>query len=99
MLLGDQPGVSSEIINTVVRVWRERTAPIVIPVWNGERGNPVIFARSIFPEIRALHGDTGARAIFKTHESDIAVVEFDLTMPPDVDTPEDYARLVADQAR
>ncbi len=93
ILLGDQPGVDAAVIDRVIDAWPVSARPLVLPSWNGERGNPVLFARSLFPEIRRLEGDTGARAIFRKHQGDIELVEFDAPMPPDVDTAEDYASL------
>jgi len=99
VLLGDQPGIRAWTIDGVIDAWRESDKRIVVPVWRGERGNPVLFSQLVFGEIRELHGDTGARAIFRKHQGDIEFVAFDEPMPPDVDTPEDYAALIRDQAK
>jgi CTP:molybdopterin cytidylyltransferase MocA len=48
----------------------------------------------VFDELRALDGDAGARAVVRRDPARVAVVRVDAPMPPDVDTPEDYARLV-----
>jgi CTP:molybdopterin cytidylyltransferase MocA len=49
----------------------------------------------VFPEILALAGDRGARAVVERDATRVAVVEIDRSMPEDVDTPEDYARLLS----
>lgn len=99
ILLGDQPGVGAATIDRVIEAWHSSEKYLVLPSWNGERGNPVLIARPLFPEIRQLEGDTGARAIFRKHAGDIEIVEFDVPMPPDVDTAEDYAALRRDYER
>jgi molybdenum cofactor cytidylyltransferase len=53
-----------------------------------------VFGAPVFGELRALEGDAGARAVVRRDPARVAVVAVDAPMPPDVDTPEDYARLV-----
>jgi CTP:molybdopterin cytidylyltransferase MocA len=52
-----------------------------------------VFSSELFAELRALKGDAGARAVVKENPERVETVAFDLAMPPDVDTPEDYAKL------
>jgi len=47
----------------------------------------------VFPELRALTGDAGARAVVAADPERVERVAVDAPMPPDVDTPEDYAKL------
>ena len=55
--------------------------------------NPVLFAAAVFPELAALGGDGGARAVVQARPERVARVALDAPMPADVDTPEDYRRL------
>src|SRR5438445_9120363 len=66
---------------------------VVAPVYRGVQGTPVLFAADVFAELRALTGDAGARAVVKARPERVEAVAFDFAMPPDVDTPEDYAKL------
>ena len=63
------------------------------PVYRGTQGTPVLFAADVFDELRALDGDAGARTVVQARPERVARVAVDAPMPPDVDTPEDYARL------
>ena len=92
--LGDQPRLPPEILTTLLAAFRREGKPIAAPVYKGTQGTPVVFASSIFPELRALDGDAGARAIVRRDPGRVTHVTLDIDMPPDVDTPEDYARLV-----
>jgi len=65
----------------------------VAPLYRGVQGNPVLFAAAVFPELRALTGDRGARSVVEKDPARVALVSFDLAMPADLDTFEDYERL------
>jgi len=91
--LGDQPRLSPEIVPALVEAWRRSGKPIVAPVYRGVQGTPVLFAAEVFPELRALTGDAGARGVVAARRERVERVAFDAAMPPDVDTPEDFARL------
>jgi molybdenum cofactor cytidylyltransferase len=93
LALGDQPTVSPDVIRALVAAWRATGRPIAAPVYRDGRGNPVLFARDVFPELLALTGDTGARTVIAADAARVTLVPVDAPMPPDVDTPEDLARL------
>jgi molybdenum cofactor cytidylyltransferase len=94
ILLGDQPFVSAAIIDRIVAAWRATGAAIVAPLYQGQRGNPVLFARPIFPQLLTLVGDQGARALLAADPARVYLVPFDDPRPlADIDTPEDYERL------
>ena len=99
-LLGDQPLVDDQVIDTLITGYEESHKPIVIPMFDGRRGNPVIIGRELFGELAAtVQGDTGARVLFKRHAGEIHLVELDRRcIHVDVDTMEDYqSLLVIDQ--
>lgn len=94
VLLGDQPFVTAAIIDRIAAEWRATGASIVAPAYRGQRGNPVLFARAVFPELLALTGDRGAGALLAAAPARIHLVPFDDPRPlADIDTPDDYARL------
>jgi molybdenum cofactor cytidylyltransferase len=96
VMLGDQPFVTPVILGRIIAEWRSTGAAIVAPVYAGQRGNPVLFARAVFPELLAISGDQGARGVLAADPSRIRPVPFDDDRPlADIDTPEDYARLQA----
>jgi len=98
VLLGDQPFVTAAIVERIVAEWQSSGAAIVAPTYAGQRGNPVLFARAVFPELLAIHGDQGARGVLAADHSRIRLVVFDDPRPlADIDTPEDYERLLSKQ--
>ena len=77
----------------LITAYRATARAIVAPRYREGRGNPVLFDASIFPELLGLTGDAGARAVIDADPERVALVSFDLPMPPDIDTPEDYETL------
>ena len=91
--LGDQPRLPAGIVPSLLEALRRDGIAIAAPVYRGVQGTPVAFAASVFDELRALEGDSGARAIVRRDPARVARLALDVDMPPDVDTPADYARL------
>ena len=91
--LGDQPRMPAAVVPALLEAFRRSGKAIVAPLYQGVQGTPVVFSPEVFAELRALKGDAGARAVVKENPARVELVAFDLAMPPDVDTPEDYAKL------
>lgn len=88
--LGDMPRLSAPVVDALIEAFHpEDGRSIVVPVHEGRRGHPVLFARAFFPALCALAGDVGARSVIAAHSE--AVVEVEVGDPGilvDVDTPE-----------
>jgi molybdenum cofactor cytidylyltransferase len=94
IVLADQPFVRPQTLNQLAQQHRRSKAQIVIPSYQGIRGNPVLLDRSVFSEVMALEGDTGCRAIFSSHTEHTLKVEVeDEGILLDIDNQEDYQRL------
>ncbi len=92
-LLADQPQVSPTIIAALLEQHRQNLSPIVAPLVQGKRANPVLFDRSTFPSLLTISGDSGGRQVFSRFK--VAWLEWnDANLLLDVDTPEDYKRLL-----
>lgn len=93
--LGDQPGVPVSVIRALVAARARSGLAVAAPVYRDGPGNPVLFGRETFPELLSLSGDRGARAVVERDPARVVRVPVDTPMPPDIDTPDDYARLGA----
>lgn len=93
IVLGDQPALPAEVIPKLVVTFQETGKAIVAPLYQGVQANPVLFGAAVFPELRELTGDRGARAVVDKDRARVAFVSFNLPMPPDLDTVEEYERL------
>jgi molybdenum cofactor cytidylyltransferase len=93
--LGDQPLMGLQAVSVVIERWRETRKPIVVTRYDGTRGHPILFARSMWPALAELRGDTGARDLIEQSRAQVAYVDVDSPMPADVDTGADLERLRA----
>ncbi len=97
IVLGDQPLVGSRTVAALLRSWRrEGSRPAVAmasstpkPRWTP----PVVLARELWPELEQLQGDSGARQLLEAHPELLDVVPAQ-GRPDDIDTPDDYAKIV-----
>ena len=91
VLLADQPGITKEHVSALAREFRGTGPPVVRTRFRDAPG-PALIAREVWPEIEALEGDAGARAIFDAEPDRVRWVTFDEDAPRDVDVPEDLDR-------
>jgi len=87
--LADMPWVSAEVINRLIDAFTSASeSSIFIPRFGGQRGNPVLWGAQHFPELLALAGDVGGKALFQRHASAICYVDVEsASVNLDVDTP------------
>jgi molybdenum cofactor cytidylyltransferase len=93
LILGDQPGIESETIAAVIAGWCHTQTPIVRVSYHGRSGHPMLFARSLYGQLKALHGDKGVWKLCDAHPEWVYEVEVDQPYPSDVNTWADYTRL------
>ncbi len=100
IMLGDQPLMTAHIIDTLIAGKHTTGKHILIPFYNGERGNPVLFDASLFPELLEITGDGGARSVIEHHRQEVARIELGTSMASyDVDTWDAYQAVVAEWER
>lgn len=93
--LVDVPLVRAESVAAIVHAWRQTRAPIVRPVDGDRHGHPVVFDRAVFDDLRRANPKVGAKAVFAIHASarlDVPIKDAGAFV--DVDTPEDYRRIL-----
>jgi molybdenum cofactor cytidylyltransferase len=93
--LADEPLNGRLALDPVVDRYRQGGASIVVPLFNGVRGHPVLFASTVFEELRSLSGDEGARAVTDRDPHRLAKLHLNVGKPVDVDTPDDLRQLRA----
>lgn len=90
---GDSIGLTRELVSCVVSEFLEHPSCLVIPVYSGRRGHPVVFPRDILKELSALPSGVGLNALRERHRDRVRLVEVeDPGTLDDLDTPEDLER-------
>jgi len=96
VFLGDQPEITTAILNQIIAAIRCTGDRICLPVYGGRRGHPVGLPRRFWPEVLALGRDASLRDVIRRHQAEITEVAVaDDAVLADMDTPEDYARIMA----
>ncbi|ANK81061.1 MAG: 4-diphosphocytidyl-2C-methyl-D-erythritol kinase [Rhizobiales bacterium NRL2] len=93
--LGDMPRVREGLIDRLISAYNPvEGRAICVPTRDGKRGNPVLFDRQFFAEVRDIAGDVGAKHLIGRHEDMVAEVAVDDdAIFLDVDTPEALEKL------
>lgn len=95
IVLGDQPMITSQVIDTLIIAYRTTGKRIIAPLYDGKRGSPVLFEVSLFPELMEVTGDEGGRAILERHRQEVELIEMGNTPANyDVDTWEAYQQVL-----
>jgi molybdenum cofactor cytidylyltransferase len=94
----DSPGLTADLVASVIG--RARAAPhsIIVPTVAGRRGHPVALPWEVAVSIRGLPAGVGVNAVIALHGSSVVEVEVDdPAAVSDLDTPEDYLRWEGDE--
>jgi molybdenum cofactor cytidylyltransferase len=75
IILGDMPFVTTETINELIATFEIGKKGIILPRYEGKKGNPVIIGKRYFKDLLENKGDKGARDIISNNFEDIAWVE------------------------
>ncbi len=95
-LLGDQPMITSQMLDALSALHVQSNKRIVLPLYNGKRGNPVSFALDLAPALLQVSGDEGGRSLLKRYPEEIATLEMGTEGANiDVDTWEAYQQVLA----
>jgi molybdenum cofactor cytidylyltransferase len=91
--LADMPAVGPRHLDILIDGFDPANGRAIgVPTHAGKRGNPSLWAKSLFPDMRAVAGDVGARHLIGANESLVYEVEFDDTaVLTDLDTPADWS--------
>ena len=85
--VADQPYVQEDELFGFIHMYKRSYKGIGVLCWKGEMGNPVIFQGQFVPELMALTGDVGGKAVVKAHLSEVFQYEADSEMSlRDIDT-------------
>lgn len=100
LCLVDHPAFEPATVSALVERFERTAAPVVIPIFGGRRGHPVLIARSLFGPLLALGEGVGANTVIRGCRERSELVEVpDAGILVDVDDPQAYRRLTAGACR
>jgi molybdenum cofactor cytidylyltransferase len=73
----DHPLVSARLVAELIDHFYNEQKAIVLPIFNGRRGHPVIFSSKLYNDLLRAPADKGARAVVWAHAADILEVPTD----------------------
>lgn len=95
LIPADHPVLTCETVVQLIAEWKTSRAQIVVPVHNGERGHPTFFGWNTVRQVVAIAQDRGLNELLKDERNTIHEVDVnDPTVLFDLDTPEDYQRMI-----
>ena len=94
--LGDQPSITSALIDQMLQSFATTEKRILVPFYNGRRGHPVLFSESYRGEILTHYDDVGLRGLLHAHPDEVLELAVSTSeVLSDMDCPEDYRRELA----
>jgi molybdenum cofactor cytidylyltransferase len=75
LCLIDHPLISRELVGELAERFYEAGKAVVLPVYKGRRGHPVIFAVRLYEELLSAPLETGARAVVWAHREEVCEME------------------------
>lgn len=98
VLLGDQPDVTAGLIDELLDLQEASALPAAALSFDGLLHPPVVLARELWGGLLELEGDAGFRRIVRARPELVAALPAPARAhrPVDIDTPDDYARLLRD---
>lgn len=94
LAVSDQPFVSADIFNALILKFETTAKGIVASQYSDSPGTPAFFAAPYFPALLQLIGAEGAKKLFKRYSEDVSMYPFPQGSI-DIDTQEDYKRLIS----
>ncbi|MBN1944881.1 MAG: nucleotidyltransferase family protein [Bradymonadales bacterium] len=96
LALGDMPLLRSALVAQLIAAWRAIGKGILVPVFEGRRGHPVVLSGKYREALLASSGDVGARHLVARNEQDTVYYQVaDPAVVADLDTPEGYQAMAA----
>ncbi len=91
IVLGDMPFIGQTVYKSLSAIMHGPSAPdIVVPVYNGHKGHPVLFSARCFGELVLLRGDRGGASLLSSGQYRVAqYVAYTNAILQDIDTVED----------
>jgi len=95
IVLGDMVEVTDSMIRALVDAARATPAPLVVSRYGDVTAPPLLFRRSLFPELLAWTGEGCGKAVVQRHRQEAVFLDWPVAALVDVDTPEEFEKVVS----
>jgi molybdenum cofactor cytidylyltransferase len=95
VMLGDMPLVDAAMVRSLVASFRRGQAPLVVSTYAGVVAPPIVYGRSLFPELRALTAEACGKSVVKNHRAEALEISWPPETLTDLDVPADVQRVLA----
>jgi molybdenum cofactor cytidylyltransferase len=75
LLLIDHPLISASLVSELIESFYSSGKSIVLPVYEGRRGHPVIFSSALYQDLMNASLETGARSVVWAHAGEVQVLQ------------------------
>ena len=87
--LGDMPMINQDVYNQLIR--SRNNKEIIVPIYKGQQGNPILFSKSMKSIIISIEGDIGAKKILEQNKDKILKVKIDdINITKDFNTKDNF---------
>jgi len=93
VVLADMVMVTPEMLRAVADAGRRSGVPLVVSRYGFVHAPPLLFRRTLFPELLAWHGEGCGKQVVTRHEAEAMFIDWPHAALLDVDSPEDFAAL------
>lgn len=96
ILPGDQPEISTGVIDQLAAFYHSRRESIAVTAYEGKRGHPLLFSMNHATEVMRRFDDRGLRGLLEAHPEEVALLDTgEASVLEDIDTPADYEQALA----
>jgi molybdenum cofactor cytidylyltransferase len=96
VVLGDQPILDSDVLKTMIETMeKNQNAQIITPIHSGKKGHPQLFRKNLLGELMSLKDNQTVQDIIQVHSDKLVTVEAPEWSTLNMDTPEDYTRILS----
>ncbi len=97
VMLGDQPGIPPGLVDRLIARSGRCKKGIILPVYQGKRGHPVLIDARYRVEVMMLKSDAGLRSLMTLHPEDVEELPVNTSsILEDIDTRADYEQALGD---
>ena len=91
VMLADMPFVTADMIAALVERYHTRgRPPLAISDYGGVNAPPMLYDRTLFPELQTMEGEGCGKVVVRRHRSEAEVLHWPVGKLADLDVPSDY---------